>query len=109
MIRDVFIATILLRAIITSNIHPAKLKIFMSQFIERHVYLFVGGMYFYAQHSGFDLFALTEDLHLFEESSAEACGRIVPEYRKQELPMPLRKTCSEWDEPAQTVPQSEAT
>ena len=55
-------------------------------------------MYFYAQHSGFDRFAL-----------AEACGRIVPEYRKQELPMPLRKTCSERDEPAQTVPQSEDT
>ena len=66
-------------------------------------------MYFYAQHSGFDLFALAEALHLFEESSAEACGRIVPEYRKQELPMPLRKPCSERDEPAQTVPQSEAT
>ena len=49
-------------------------------------------MYFYAQHSGFGLFALAEALHFFEESSAEACGRIVPEYRKQELPMPLRKT-----------------
>ena len=48
-------------------------------------------------------------LNLFEESSAEACGRIVPEYRKQELPMPLRKTCSERDEPTQKVPQPEAT
>ena len=48
-------------------------------------------------------------LNLFEESSAEACGRIVPEYLKQELPMSFRKTCSEWDEPVQKLPQSEAT
>ncbi len=69
--------------------------------ITRHVYLFVGGMYLYAQHSGFDLFVLAE--------IPSKNRRLKPVVALRLKIDPLRKTCSERGEPAQKVPQSEAT